>query len=632
MCHNNTLMLTVKDSVELQNALDTAAKETDKNVEIIINGTIYLDKTLELKDNSVPITIKGENAVIDGGYRISGFRSVEVNGVHALCASVPRDITDNVLFDQLFVNGKRRYRSVFPDEKTGFTGVIDEKKKIHEPDWLTPNNMFDYNGVIPRFTQPEAMELHICHGWVHERLEVAKIDYKKNRVHTKAYTFFAVGAGSFGGLVNVFETLKNPGEYYIDKKNSLLYYIPDEDENADNIEVVVPAADKFIQFTNASNVSIGNVSFRYVSGRYKYNRYSPAGIYDGNVMSHTCIQAECELGGSISFTDSNNCKISDCIFSHLGVYGVDVIGSSNNISVENCIFTDLGCGAMKTQHNGTRGVKMSNIRFANNKVAGYGKAYLSACAVLFTHVKYSTIENNEICDGEYSGISCGWTWSYKNEGYIANSICNNHLYNIGNGRLADMGGIYTLGVQPLTRIAGNHIHDVRAGSILCWGIYLDEGSSCMTVEDNLVHDIEGDAMHIHYGKNNLIRNNIFASCNGSLVCCTRNENHIQFYLDHNIMYNESERMVRTPACESTIRSDSNLYYSDSGSIGFSRASYSPDEKYISLDQWRDETKNDLASINEDPLFVNAAEKDFRIKKDSPAITKLGFMSSKWIEE
>jgi hypothetical protein len=52
--------------------------------------------------------------------------------------------------------------------------------------------------------------------------------------------------------------------------------------------------------------------------------------------------------------------------------------------------------------------------------------------------------------------------------------------------LQDGGAIYTLGNQPGTLIAGNHIHDNPGGP---GGIYLDEGSGFIEISGNAVYRV-----------------------------------------------------------------------------------------------------------------------------------------------
>ena len=57
-------------------------------------------------------------------------------------------------------------------------------------------------------------------------------------------------------------------------------------------------------------------------------------------------------------------------------------------------------------------------------------------------------------------------------------------------KMADSGGIYTLGFQPGTVIRGNLIHDVDRthGRALSNGMFIDEGSKGFLFERNIIYN------------------------------------------------------------------------------------------------------------------------------------------------
>jgi hypothetical protein len=256
----------------------------------------------------------------------------------------------------------------------------------------------------------------------------------------------------------------------------------------------------------------------------------------------------------------------------------------------------------------------SHISVLDNLIAHGGRVHPAAVGVWIGHSHHNRLAGNEIADLYYTGVSVGWSWGYGRSLAHDNLVERNHIHDIGQGVLSDMGGIYTLGLSPGSALRLNRIHDVESFDYGGWGIYPDEGTTGMLIEENVVFRCKSAPFHQHYGRENEVQNNVFAFGRTAQLMRTREEEHNSFTMLHNIVYWKEGALLGSNWTNGKFRLDYNLYW-NAGKQLFNFAGKS-------LDEWR-KSGQDQNSIIADPLFVDPDKGDFRLRPGSPA-ERIGF--------
>jgi hypothetical protein len=182
-----------------------------------------------------------------------------------------------------------------------------------------------------------------------------------------------------------------------------------------------------------------------------------------------------------------------------------------------------------------------------------------------------------------------------------------------------MGGIYTLGKQPGSRVENNLWHDIAGLRYGGWGIYFDEGSSGIVAVSNVVYRTTHGGFHQHYGETNILRNNIFAFARDHQLQRTRVEPHVSFSFETNIVFFDSGVLLGGDWSKDKYEMDWNVYFD-------ARPGAKPEEMHFgnaTLDVWR-HRGHDVHSVIADPQFVDATRYDFGVRAGSPAL-RAGFL-------
>jgi len=114
-----------------------------------------------------------------------------------------------------------------------------------------------------------------------------------------------------------------------------------------------------------------------------------------------------------------------------------------------------------------------------------------------------------------------------------------------------------------------------------------------------------------------MRNNIFAFSSDNQLTFGRPEDHLSFTYENNIFYFDNGKLllINEEAWNNgRFKFDENIYFDASGApLDFAGKSWS---------EWQ-QSGQDVHSLVADPLFVDAENRDFRLKPESPAF-ELGF--------
>lgn len=641
-----------------------AAGELAEAVTVEVRGGTYaLNRTLVFtaEDSGVegrPVTYRahpGESVVLTGGRPVTGWKKHE-GGVWV--AELAAQGFDDFRFRELFFRGERQVLARYPnyDPEHPVTGgllyVDDTAAQSHNSFYYREGTIpFDKWGPIPQ----AEVNIFPYHCWDHNILRIAKVDQELNLITLRYRVAGSIFVGNRYFIQNLLGALDAPGEWYCDWATGRLYFYPPEGGALSDGDVVVPVLENLVEFSGTTETPVEHITFH--GFRLQVARQD-----------------------AIILEGARNCAVTGNTVTQVGGVGVNVGYLRNALKGVGLPWRKAGATRVNV-HSGDRSLIFSY--FSNQcRVAG-NDIFSTGGDGLVLGGSENTADNNHIhSTGLYDRVCAGLTicgnenvashnviHDVPRDGIFINGKLNTAEYNeIRNSMLytADNSAIALRqhDVNQAVRNRGNVLRYNRildvvgygsyphcqhpgkgfASPFCSFGIYLD-GSICgVTVYGNIIARCGGTSVFVQFGGDNAVENNIFVEGDAKRV----QFDSMVFF--GTFMYSDREGKYKEQEPPNRFRHnifyyggpDTKLYqvgHWDNAPTWDRRQAVFEDNlfwhkgqpialcmhktmDYKSLEEWQAQGY-DTRSIVADPLFVDLAKDDYRLRPDSPAY-KVGF--------
>lgn len=615
----------------------------DTSVEIVFeDGIYYLPGTVQFtgqdsKDYPATVTLRARHegkAVISGGQQIRLDWKQEAGNIYV--ASVPAGMD----IDQLYVAGLRQPMARFPNAQPGKqrnvydTWVLDHQAQPNpEMDPLQPER-------IALWKNPEGGYVHAMHtalwGDMHWeikgknedgtlQLEGGWLNNRPSGMHP-LYRF----------VENIKEELDVPGEWYYDRSESKLYYMPLPEIDLDEAKVEIVRLKHLIEFNGTKEnpvrgIHLQGLTFKHTARTFMENK-------------EQLLRSDWTMyrGGAIVFNGAEECSVENCEFDHLGGNTIFVNNYNRYLTVRGCYIHHSGANGIVFVGDPDM-VRSPLFRYGNQNyetmdmtpgplgdnypqdcwvddclITMTGRDEKQTAPVQISMSQRIRVSHCSIYDVPRAGINI-------NEGTFGGHIIefcdvfNTVLETGDHGSFNSWGRdrFWTPDVVTISDQVALHpdmqYWDVLEPNVLrynrwrCdhgWDVDLDDGSSFYRIYCNLL--LNG-GLKMREGYDRVATNNIILNNSLHPHVWVRNSDDV---FKHNIVFTAYQPAVMNSALGESDRwgkeLDYNLFATGQAAM----------RKFAAHGA-------DAHSVSADPLFVNPGQGDFRVRPESPAF-KIGF--------
>ncbi len=462
-------------------------------------------------------SLPGDRASLSGGKRVTGWTAVP--GKPYWVAPVPVGSGYADYFRQIYVNGIRAERA--RTRWINGVGYFDDPSTTHAVDGITFNtadlktfgNVSDLRLLhVASFKIDEfpivSIQEDVANGLKKVRLQQPYCQMRFNR-----------GEGFFEAtdqwmIVQAFEELDEPGEWYLNRTTRQLFYYPNSFEVMSSLQVDVPVVDTIVKFTGTSTTNkVRNIRMKDLIielGNWLFPRdYYFGGVqaeilYAGVPSTAASASVSYDMPGQILLNQTSDIQFIGNIIRRQGSCGIHPYNGAMNTLIQGNTFDDLtGAAVIGGRFAQTPVIPnqetCQNTLVSNNVIRNTGSDFMGSSLVdNLRHLGFQ-VTHNDMADGQYMGFhQRNVASSVAAADGMGGTVVSSNRVRMGNsgGRygVGDGGYIYTFGVWPNSTVEGNDIDTINVADGNLSGFYLDNDSYGIAINGNVMRGVKAGSM------------------------------------------------------------------------------------------------------------------------------------------
>ncbi|MEM8549938.1 MAG: right-handed parallel beta-helix repeat-containing protein [Verrucomicrobiota bacterium] len=477
-------------------------------------------------------------------------------------------------------------------------------------------------------------------NWMFQQFPVNAIDFDSREIDIDGRLWQSgetrVGWDTRYFLQHARAFIDEPGEFYVDRETSTIYYKPRSVEELTR-SVSIPALRTLVNIagdsedSRVSHLRFEGIAFSEVDSRFPGRRGAPA--------------------AAIRISNASDIQLKSILINNTGDNGIYMSENVDRVSI-------TGSRVQDARHFGIRASSqrikdfyedldderiygINDITIENCQITNIGRVGVHLVGVKGAYIRY--------CDISYCEKQAAVFLTCE-----SSVVEHCRLHHLGNNYKDVAGGLYTNVMSRFIRFSNNRIHDIynldHPEGTPSKGIYLDyDGNFNIEVSNNVLYNIEPGVIAIKLGgedillQNNIIDNRGNDSTLGHTLVFWGGSHRLRWvsWLKDEIMYDRNMTFLNNIFLQEGTFQDNFIHFNtlegwvDTVKVGVLTETlhqsnynlyYNPDlsrsDYYLCTEtvrDWQSEGYGENSLFGENPLFRDWENNDYRFRLNSPAL-------------